>query len=63
MIFGYPPPRCDRLRAEIADWHRRDETQAVETLLDAAHLDLASLNRIAERARTLVGEVRRQHFY
>ena len=59
MIFGYPPPRRDRLRAEIADWHRRDETQAVETLLDAAHLDLASLNRIAERARTLVGEVRR----
>ena len=59
MIFGYPPPQHDRLRAEIADWHRRDETQAVETLLDAAHLEQASLDRIAERARTLVGEVRR----
>ena len=59
MIFGYPPPQRDRLRAEIADWHRRDETQVVETLLDAAHLEQASLDRIAERARTLVGEVRR----
>ncbi|MCK5362190.1 MAG: proline dehydrogenase family protein, partial [Gammaproteobacteria bacterium] len=59
MIFGYPPPQRDRLRAEIADWHRRDETQVVETLLDAAHLGQASLDRIAERARTLVGEVRR----
>ncbi len=59
MIFGYPPPQHDRLRAEIADWHRRDETQAVETLLDAAHLEQASLDRIAERARTLVGDVRR----
>jgi len=59
MIFGYPPPQRDRLRAEIADWHRRDETQAVEALLDAAHLQQASLDRIAEHARTLVGEVRR----
>ncbi len=59
MIFGYPPPQHDRLRAEIADWHRRDETQAVETLLDVAHLEQASLDRIAERARTLVGDVRR----
>ncbi len=59
MIFGSPPPQHDRLRAEIADWHRRDETQAVETLLDAAHLEQASLDRIAERARTLVGDVRR----
>ncbi len=59
MIFGYPPPQHDRLRAEIADWHRRDETQAVETLLDVAHLEQASRDRIAERARTLVGDVRR----
>jgi RHH-type proline utilization regulon transcriptional repressor/proline dehydrogenase/delta 1-pyrroline-5-carboxylate dehydrogenase len=59
MIFGYPPPQRDRLRAAIADWHRRDETQAVEALLDAAHLQQASLDRIAERARALVGEVRR----
>ncbi len=47
MIFGYPPPQRDRLRTEMADWHRRDETQAVEALLDAAHLGQASLDRIA----------------
>ncbi len=59
MIFGYPLPQHDRLRGEIANWHRRDETEAVEALLDAAHLEQASLDRITERARALVGEVRR----
>ncbi len=59
MIFDSPPPERDRLRGEIANWHRRDETQVVETLLDAARLEQASLDRIAERARALVGEVRR----
>ena len=59
MIFDYPLPQRDRLHAEIANWHRRDETEVVEALLDAAHLDPESLDRIAERARALVGEVRR----
>ena len=59
MIFDYPPPQRDRLHAEIANWHRRDETEVVETLLDAARLDSESLDRIAERARALVDEVRR----
>lgn len=59
MIFDKPLPRRDGLRGEIAQWHRRDETEVVERLLDAAHLDRDSLDRIAERARALVGEVRR----
>jgi RHH-type proline utilization regulon transcriptional repressor/proline dehydrogenase/delta 1-pyrroline-5-carboxylate dehydrogenase len=59
MIFDHPLPRPDRLRDEIADWHRRDETEVVDTLLDAAHLDRDSLTHIAERARALVMEVRR----
>ena len=60
MLFDSPLPRRDRLRSEIANWHRRDEARVVETLLDAAHLDRKSLDRIAARARALVGEVRRQ---
>ena len=59
MIFDKPLPQRDGLRGEIAQWHRRDETEVVERLLDAAHLDRDSLDRIAERARALVGEVRR----
>ena len=59
MIFDYPLPQRDRLHAEMANWHRRDETEVVETLLDAARLDSESLDRIAEHARALVGEVRR----
>ena len=60
MIFDNPPPQRDRLRGEIANWHRRDEAEVIETLLDAAHLDRESLDRIAARARALVGEVRSQ---
>ena len=60
MIFDSPLPRRDRLRSEIADWHRRDETEVVDALLDAAHLDGKSLDRIDARARSLVGEVRKQ---
>ncbi|MDX2313122.1 MAG: proline dehydrogenase family protein, partial [Gammaproteobacteria bacterium] len=60
MIFDTPLPQRDRSRSEIADWHRRDETDVVEALLDAAHLDRKSLDRIDARARTLVGEVRKQ---
>lgn len=59
MIFDHPLPQRDRLRSEIADWHRRDETEVVEALLDAAQLDHDSLDRIAERARALVTEVRK----
>jgi RHH-type proline utilization regulon transcriptional repressor/proline dehydrogenase/delta 1-pyrroline-5-carboxylate dehydrogenase len=60
VIFDTPLPQRDRSRSEIADWHRRDETDVVEALLDAAHLDRKSLDRIDARARTLVGEVRKQ---
>ncbi len=59
MIFDKPLPPRDRLRDSIADWYRRDETQVVNTLLDAAHLERDALARIDERARDLVTEVRR----
>jgi len=59
VIFDSPLPKRDSLREAIAAWHRRDETEVVDTLLDAAHLDKQSLGRIAERARGLVTEVRR----
>ena len=59
MIFDQPLPQRDPLRETIADWHRRDETEVVDTLLDAAELDEGMRARIAERARTLVAEVRR----
>ncbi len=59
MIFDRPLPQHDRLREEIADWHRRDETEVLETLLEAAELDAHMRARISDRARTLVGEVRR----
>jgi RHH-type proline utilization regulon transcriptional repressor/proline dehydrogenase/delta 1-pyrroline-5-carboxylate dehydrogenase len=59
VIFDQPLPERDGLRAAIASWHRRDEAQVVEALLDAAHLDRDALDRIAERARALVREVRR----
>jgi RHH-type proline utilization regulon transcriptional repressor/proline dehydrogenase/delta 1-pyrroline-5-carboxylate dehydrogenase len=60
MIFDSPLPQHDRLRSEIADWHRRDEAEVVEALLDTAYLDRKSQESIAARARALVGEVRRR---
>jgi len=60
VIFDHPPPQRDGLRGEIAGWHRRDESEVVDALLDAAHLDRKSLDRIDARARALVGEVREQ---
>ncbi len=60
MIFNYSPQLSDRLRREIANWHRRDESQVVEALLDAAHLDRDAQDRITASARTLVSEVRSQ---
>ena len=59
MIFDSALPERDPRRAEIAGWHRRDEAEVVERLLEAAALDSAARERVAERARALVGEVRK----
>ena len=58
MIFRDPPPPPDPLRARIRELHRADETRTVRALLDAATLPADTLDRIAERARNFVREVR-----
>ena len=60
MIFGSPLNDLDPLQAEIAAHYRADETQVVQHLLDVAHFSIEQLERIAERARTLVVEVRKR---
>ncbi|MDX1431697.1 MAG: bifunctional proline dehydrogenase/L-glutamate gamma-semialdehyde dehydrogenase PutA [Gammaproteobacteria bacterium] len=59
MIFDQPLPEQSAARREIAAWYRRDEGEVVEHLLDNVELDGEALDRIAERARALVVEVRR----
>ncbi len=58
MIFREPLPEPDPLRARIRALHRADETATVEALLQAASLPPETLDRIAERARAFVREVR-----
>jgi RHH-type proline utilization regulon transcriptional repressor/proline dehydrogenase/delta 1-pyrroline-5-carboxylate dehydrogenase len=58
MIFRDPPPSPDPLRARIRALHRADETRCVEALLELAALPPETLDRIAERARAFVCEVR-----
>ena len=59
MLLEQPLPRYQGSRDDIADWYRRDETEVVDTLLDAAQLDGQALARVDTRARKLVTEVRR----
>ncbi len=58
MIFASPPPAADPLRQRLRAAYRADETQTVEQLLAAAALPADALDRIGERARTLVKAVR-----
>jgi len=58
MIFRQPLPEPDPLRARIRALHRADETETVEALLKAATLPAETLDRIAERARGFVRDVR-----
>ena len=59
MIFDSPLPKREPAREAIAGWHRRDEAEVVDRLLDAADFDRETLDRINQRARGLVDEVRR----
>ncbi|MEX2295779.1 MAG: bifunctional proline dehydrogenase/L-glutamate gamma-semialdehyde dehydrogenase PutA, partial [Dongiaceae bacterium] len=58
MIFREPLPSPDPLRARIRALHRADETRCVEALIELATLSPETLDRIAERARAFVREVR-----
>ena len=60
MIFAAPPPPPDTLRAALREAYRADETELVRRLVDEAQLPHDRLDRIAQRARTLVVEVRNQ---
>ncbi len=59
MIIDPALAETSDLRTAIHDAYRADETQAVQRLLRETQLPHEALDRIAERARALVGEVRR----
>jgi RHH-type proline utilization regulon transcriptional repressor/proline dehydrogenase/delta 1-pyrroline-5-carboxylate dehydrogenase len=60
FVYRDPPPSPGPLRAAILAAYREDETVVVERLLAAAEFTPQALDRVAERARGLVVEVRRQ---
>ena len=60
MIFSEPRPELDPLRAKIGAHFRADETEVVKHLLGVAHLSPEQLDGIAQLARGLVVEVRKQ---
>jgi len=62
MEFVVPTsfPPAPALRAAIRDSCRIDETVAVGRILTTAEISPDMRDRIAERARTLVGNVRRE---
>jgi RHH-type proline utilization regulon transcriptional repressor/proline dehydrogenase/delta 1-pyrroline-5-carboxylate dehydrogenase len=59
MIIDPALAQTSDLRTAIHEAYRVDETEAVKRLLDEVELPHDALDRIAERARKLVGEVRR----
>ncbi len=59
MIFRKSPTDPSPSLSRIAEYYRADETQVVNELIAAAHLSADSLDRVAERARKLVTEVRK----
>ncbi|HLI13260.1 MAG TPA: bifunctional proline dehydrogenase/L-glutamate gamma-semialdehyde dehydrogenase PutA [Alphaproteobacteria bacterium] len=60
LVFAQPPAKPSPAWAAIGGLYRADETQVVERLLAELALPADQLDRIAERARGLVAEVRRQ---
>ncbi|MDH3379376.1 MAG: bifunctional proline dehydrogenase/L-glutamate gamma-semialdehyde dehydrogenase PutA, partial [Gammaproteobacteria bacterium] len=59
MIFRNPSASFDPGFARLAEYYRADETQVINELIAAAQLPRQSLDRITERARSLVTEVRK----
>lgn len=60
MIIDPKLAECDPLRRAVRSAYREDETAVVKGLVEAASLPAESLDRVAERARALVAEVRRE---
>jgi RHH-type proline utilization regulon transcriptional repressor/proline dehydrogenase/delta 1-pyrroline-5-carboxylate dehydrogenase len=60
LVFDRPLPVAGTSWSAIAALYRADETEVVERLLAELQLAPDQLDRIAERARALVVEVRRQ---
>ena len=58
MLFTTPLAAPGPLRARIREAYRADETGCVRLLADAAQLPHDAIDRVAERARALVAEVR-----
>ena len=59
MIIDPALAESSPLRKAVRDAYRRDEAEVVRRLADEAQLPAEALDRIAERARTLVLEVRK----
>ena len=60
FVYAAAPPEPHGSRAALNEAYRMDESAAVERILAAATLAPEMLDRIAEQARKLVLEVRRQ---
>lgn len=60
MLFDKPLAKSSPLRAAITRAYRMDETQCVTNLVNEASFSQPVLNRIAQTARRLVEEVRKQ---
>ena len=60
MIVDKEPASLDPLRQRLRDHLMKDETAVVKALLDAAAIPHDAQDRVAERARALVAQVRRQ---
>src|SRR5208282_5329259 len=60
MIFSTPFPPADARWRALSALYRADESAVVERLVAELALPSEQLDRIAERARALVAEVRRQ---
>jgi RHH-type proline utilization regulon transcriptional repressor/proline dehydrogenase/delta 1-pyrroline-5-carboxylate dehydrogenase len=59
MLFGEIPASSSASRAAIRSAYRREEGEAVELALTVAALSAERLDRIGDRARTLVATVRK----
>ena len=60
MLFATPPASVNAIREELRSAYRADETEVVNRLFDELRLPASSLDRIAERARSLVVQVRKK---
>ena len=60
FVLPTPPPPASSLRAAIRDSCRIDETEAVGRIITAADIPPEMRDRIAERARIFVANVRRE---